>query len=124
MRKIPSMKTLEATLSGVLSKGHTPVDEALKQLRNVLVAWRDGTLNYRSMIHKPSRVMLEAANSILEGHGIEYLESVNGRAHAYYVNMGDTYAPTILLDTSSDSVRVTSWGDWVEAQERKGNRFE
>jgi len=68
--------------------------------------------------------MMQRVDEILEGYGIEGLESVNGRAHAYYVNMGDTYAPTILLDTSSDSVRVTSWGDWVEAQERKGNRFE
>lgn len=123
MRHIPSAKTLEAFFSDVLSKGHTPVDEALRELRRLLVAWRDGTLVSPSMITKPSRYMLEEANRILDGHGIEFLESENGKAAAYYVNMGDTYAPTLLLDTARSRVWATTWGDWVEAEERRGNRF-
>lgn len=124
MRHIPSAKTLENAFSDVLSKGRIPVDEALRELRALLVAWRDGALRYESTITKPSRYMLEEANRILDGHGIEFLESENGKAAAYYVNMGDTYAPTLLLDTARSRVWATTWGDWVEAEERRGNKFD
>ena len=35
-----------------------------------------------------------------------------------YVNRGDTYAPTILLDHETGRFHATSWGNWVEGHER------
>ncbi|ESR23658.1 hypothetical protein N177_2888 [Lutibaculum baratangense AMV1] len=34
---------------------------------------------------------------------------------ALYVNMGDSYAPTIVYDVASGEYLFTSWGDVVEA---------
>jgi hypothetical protein len=89
-------------------------------LRETLVVWRDGG--------STSRLMLERLNHYLEGHGIEYIRSTKDDQHgahgAYYVNMGDTYVPTFVLDLDRNRVWATSWGDWVETQERQGKKFD
>lgn len=69
---------------------------------------------------------LEAANKLLEGHGIEAIggEWQNGYwcdIRAAYVNMGDTYACTLIYDRDK-GWQVTSYGDWIEALERTGER--
>lgn len=119
MRHIPSEKMLKRMLSGVLEKTRDGVDLNIKRLRVVLVQWRNRWIK--------SQYMLKEANIILEGFGIEYIRSEQDDqydAHgAYYVNMGDTYTPTILLDLDRNRVWATSWGDWVEAEERQGKRF-
>lgn len=119
MRHIPSEKMLRNVLSGVLQKTHRDPDDAIKELRRMLVYWRDGRIK--------SRQLLEGVNEILEGFGVEYIRSEKDdqyNAHgAYYVNLGDTYVPTILLDLDRNRVWATSWGDWVEAEERQGKRF-
>lgn len=116
---IPSEKVLQQMLSDVLQKAPGDPRENLKRLRGMLVQWRDGRIK--------SRTLLEYANTILDGHGVEYIRSDRDDqwdAHgAYYVNMGDTYVPTILLDLDRDRVWATSWGDWVEAEERRGKKF-
>lgn len=38
---------------------------------------------------------------------------------AEYVNMGETYTPTLLFDTENQTLHVTSWGDWYEEWETK-----
>ena len=38
--------------------------------------------------------------------------------------MGDTYSTTLILDTGKDRIWITGWGDWVEAEERNGNKFD
>lgn len=124
MRHIPSLKTLRAAFMQQLEHDYPDPEKRVRQLRKLLEGWRDGTLSYTSMVHSPSRYMLQLANDILQGHGIEHVESANGRAEAYYVNMGDTYTATILLDTKRSTVLATSWGDWVEKEERAGNRFD
>lgn len=111
MRHIPSKKKLVEMLWDVMRDRR----ELIPNLRKLLEEWKHRGIS--------SREMMEEANGILDGHGVEYLESDNGRAEAYYVNMGDTYTPTILLDTKKDRVWATDWGSWVEAEERKGNRF-
>lgn len=118
MRHIPSQKTLKDVFwkQFVHDYDFDRAKLTLTVLRNLLVAWKDGLAK--------SREMLEEANQLLHGHGIEHLRSVNGKAEAYYVNMGDTYTSTILLDTQRDKVSATDWGSWVEAEERAGNRFE
>lgn len=72
-----------------------------------------------------------ALNEVLDGYGVEGLRA--GEDERYrgndmwvddhfwqgvrleYVNMGDTYTPTIGYDIAKDRFVVTSWGDWYEA---------
>jgi len=68
---------------------------------------------------------LDFVNQTLNGHGVE---AIRGDYHvdnyyydivALYVNMGDTYNSTILYETDNDRFLLTSWGDWVERNDRK-----
>ena len=58
---------------------------------------------------------LEAVNELVGGHGVEYVpQGTNAKSPAfYYLNMGDTYTPT-LVRTGSKRYRVACWGDLVE----------
>jgi hypothetical protein len=120
MRHIPSEKMLRKVFGDTLDKTRPwGSQEGVKQLRQVLVRWRDREIK--------SREMLKEADRILQGFGIEYIRSARDDVYdahgAYYVNQGDTYVPTILLDLDRNRVWATSWGDWVEAEERQGKRF-
>jgi len=64
-------------------------------------------------------------NKIVNGHGVESLRG-NKRVDPYfdntvalYVNMGDSYAPTLLYETETGKWRLTTWADWVEKHDRK-----
>ena len=117
MRHIPSLKRLRDVFGQQFRHDYgNEAGQKLRELRRTLVAWRDQKAN--------SQDTLEKANEYLEGFGIEYLESVNERARAYYINMGDTYNSTLVLDIPRYRIWATTWGDWLEAEERKGNRFE
>lgn len=56
---------------------------------------------------------LEWANHVLAGHGVEYIRDKRGGIS--YVNMGDSYAPTVIYDHSARRFRFTSIGDLIEA---------
>ena len=78
----------------------------------------------RRCYSEPPRVekILEALNELLEGYGTEvirgrYVDSFWRESQLAYVNMGETYAPTIGYDTEEDEYVLTSWGDWYEANE-------
>lgn len=71
---------------------------------------------------------MHAINEFLEGFGVESLELADNQkwvdkyymwSRASYVNMGDTYAATILRDNKTGSYTIKSWGDFVEAQSKK-----
>lgn len=71
--------------------------------------------------HPPRKaeLKLEAINEVLEGHGVEalrgrHVDNFHYDVQACYVNMGDTYAPTVLLDHEELRWHFTSWGDWIE----------
>jgi hypothetical protein len=117
MSHIPSLKTLRDVFGQSFRHdyGEDLAEKNLKELREALVLWREHRLS--------SKHMMQLANMFLKGHGIEYLESENERAKAYYVNTGDTYNATLLLDIPRNRVWATTWGDWVEAEERRGNKF-
>jgi hypothetical protein len=53
---------------------------------------------------------LGAANVILEGYGVEYIEHRGKGIH--YVNMGDSYATTIMR--VDGKLRIGDWGSIVE----------
>ncbi len=38
---------------------------------------------------------------------------------AIYLNMGDTYATTLLFDVNADKWVITTYGDWVERYSKK-----
>jgi hypothetical protein len=38
---------------------------------------------------------------------------------ATYCNAGDTYSPTILHDAGAGRFRLTTYGDWVERNEKR-----
>lgn len=114
MRRIPSLKALRARERELLGNA-APEGATLEKVRAVLVQWRDREIKTRDLMAQ--------LDALMGTHGVEYIESENGRARAYYCNAGDTYALTILVDASSMNARLTSWGDWAEAQERRGNRF-
>jgi hypothetical protein len=68
---------------------------------------------------------MDLANKLLSGHGIE---AVRGDYHvdnyyydtvALYVNMGDTYAATLLFETDTGRFKLTTLGDWVEKNQRR-----
>ena len=112
-RHIPSLKTIRRGLDPFFN--HDSVPENAAKLRKVLEDWRDGGIR--------SREMLDTANALLNAHGVESITSENERADAYYVNMGDTYTTTVLLDLPRDTVFITDYGSYVEKEERAGNRF-
>ena len=110
----PSRKTLEAAFPG---KG--------KELRKLIEGDGVYPTDYDSVtsleghcFNSPSysHGLLTAINEIIEGHGIEQIRPKDEDRHPSYdyINMGDTYAVTILL-RSDGRLIVGCWGDIVEA---------
>jgi hypothetical protein len=65
--------------------------------------------------HKDYVLKLEAINELIGGHGVEYIPAgSNAKSPAIdYINLGDTYTPTILR-LGPKRYRVQCWGDIVE----------
>lgn len=116
--RLPSIKTLEAAFPG---KG--------KEIRDLLSCKGDSR-SYKSVqeweaqcYNKPryyERLMC-ALNEVVEGFGVEpiWSEKNDFWPTAEYINMGDTYAATLLYDHTTYTIRVTSWGDWYERNEKR-----
>lgn len=72
---------------------------------------------FETCYHKPGlrERMMNCLNEICGGHGVEAIEGESFRQPAaLYVNMGDTYTPTILFSYKTDSFSLTTWGDFAE----------
>lgn len=65
---------------------------------------------YRSSMWRTS-VALHAIGELIGGFGIEAL----GDKYEY-VNMGDTYATTLIYSSDQDRLFIGSWGDFVESE--------
>jgi len=61
---------------------------------------------------------LEKVDKIINAHGIEAIRGEYGIV-AHYVNTGDTYNATLLHDVNKNKLYLTTWGDWVEKNNRK-----
>jgi hypothetical protein len=68
--------------------------------------------------------MMEEANELIGGYGVEAIKSEEfweswwwQDTIALYVNMGESYAPTILYDVTERNFKVTSHADWTEEWE-------
>lgn len=73
--------------------------------------------------HKPRHdaLVMFALNHVFDCHGVEpvrlegeWVDSYHGDIVATYINTGDTYASTIVLDSESGEYLLTSYGDYVE----------
>jgi len=80
-----------------------------------------------SCYHYPrtQEIKLEALNELLGGYGVECIrledswDTFYGDCVASYINLGDTYTPTLLLDHQQNRWRLTDWGSWYEAAEQR-----
>lgn len=68
--------------------------------------------------------VLKTANQLLNGYGVEGLRDERAWVDHYYqdfialyVNLGETYTPTVVFDTENRKFYVTSWGDFYEGWE-------
>lgn len=73
-------------------------------------------------------LVLKVANIFLDGFGVEHILPEEGYcltegrewsrlrngAYASFINLGRTYAPTILYDYVREELIVSSWGGWCE----------
>ncbi len=97
-----------------------------------IVALIDGAIdpdNYKSVqdwsrqcYNEPSKheKVFCAVNELLEGFGVEAIWSTDSELHpvAEYVNMGDTYFPTICY--CDGEFMLSDWGSLVEKLESEG----
>jgi hypothetical protein len=68
---------------------------------------------------------MDEANRLIGGHGVEAIRIEGAHVDNYhfdivatYVNMGDPYVATLLHESETGRFLLTTWGDWVEANER------
>lgn len=96
---LPSVQTLSA------------ITNSPKTLRRALEAFRDDK--------ETLRATMERADELIGGHGVEYIRhKLDGCRVVYgveYVNMGDTYANTLVYDHRNNRFAVCSWGSIVES---------
>lgn len=72
--------------------------------------------------HRPrkSEIKMEALSELLGGYGVEaiesdaYIDSFYGNFIAEYINLGDSYATTIVLCHERSVFKLTSAGDYIE----------
>jgi protein-L-isoaspartate O-methyltransferase len=70
--------------------------------------------------------IMETANKLLDGYGVELLTDERGDWSSYYgygvilyVNLGDTYETTLVYDIKKTTFLVTSWGDFYDEWDSK-----
>ena len=72
----------------------------------------------RSLKLMPTEELLERANALVDGYGVEYIahrdDTFRQRHGLEYVNVGDTYSTTFVWDHHRERLLITSWGDIVE----------
>ncbi len=77
---------------------------------------------YHNIPPRVDRIML-IANKLLDGFGVEYIpDREDSYTEAYgldYINFGDTYSTTLLLDLTKGKFFIGSWGDEVERHPRR-----
>ena len=103
----PSLKTLHAAFDQFGLD-----DSVVPELRELLVDFDHG--------HVRASAALRYANRLLDGSGVEAIFAQDEMwPEMEYVNMGDMYTPTVVYDRNSGRFKIMSYGDWVEAYERK-----
>jgi len=114
----PSIKTIESRLGDILRK------EYGDNLKNELTTIRNSM--FKADSHNRIDQALDSINNILGGYGVEAIRDNKWSSYycdigLLYVNLGDTYTPTVIYDTRSDKWIIASWGDIVERNEKRFN---
>lgn len=108
-----------------------------KTLRELLKIDAEKAIKLKAALNKADRTLgqmepedvdaaLELADALMGTYGVEAIRGEGwedpyyGDIVALYVNTGETYEGTLLYDVEADRFYATSYGDWIEAQERKG----
>lgn len=116
----PSIKTIETRLAEPLKKqGKFEPKRAARLIRALMGAGVD----HRTNGYRPSDA-LDEISKVLEGYGVAVLtdnelDSFYCNAGVLYVNMGDSYAPTVCYDTRKKKWMVCSWADLVEGDSKR-----
>jgi len=79
---------------------------------------------YRVRYFDTKHWIFTALNEIMAGYGVECIPHPNenhGNGIAEYINMGDTYTPTIVL--CDGEFEVNSWGDFYEGWLQEQGEF-
>lgn len=122
MTRLPSIKTLRA----VFAERAPEARRILEMTRAELEAHPVGAARVAECYHAPNTrdLRMTVLDSLDTGlHGAEgfVIGRRNGtQATVWYLNTGDTYAPTLVF--WAGRYRVESWGDRVEILERQGWR--
>lgn len=71
----------------------------------------------------PEKERLEKVNELIKGYGTEAIRGTWENGYwcdivACYVNLGDTYATTVMHVRTGKFI-VCSWGDWIERNQKK-----
>ena len=112
--RVPSIKTLMERLG---------IDKTKAQKIRALMKGEQYDMDYGNPNPREQEIdmILDDINKILNGHGVEHIENYgNWVNHWYqntnllYVNMGDTYTPTIVYDTEKEQFICGDWGSIVE----------
>lgn len=114
--RLPSVKTIHAGLDQhLVHEGRATAGEVRAALERV---YGKRAINEE----------LQIISQMLGGHGVEAIrgdefDSYWGDTVAVYVNMGDTYTTTVLFDVDKGKFEITSYGDWIEREERRGRKI-
>lgn len=115
---LPDWTDLYAADACASPDGKRSAEGAAKAVAGLLRAWKAGTLDAEDV--------LAHADRILGGYGVERLdlpapEDSESGGVARYVNMGDTYAGTLIYLEDADAPRgrflASDWGSVLEAAE-------
>ena len=98
------------------TKGFRIGGPAVKTMSERLRISKADAQKLKDMMNDGEPRILQAADGMMDGHGVE---RIPGRPGLMYVNMGDTYDTTLIYDYKTDRFVVSSWGDIVERQPRR-----
>jgi hypothetical protein len=106
--KTPSIKTLS-----LITDKAKQAKELLLMSRAELEQTPVGFARLTECYHPPKTwdIRMTCLNSLLDGFGVDSFQLKNG-SWVEYINLGDTYSPTIVR--INGNYRVTSWGDIAE----------
>jgi hypothetical protein len=103
-RRLPSVKTIQSSLADCKDDAH--------KIRRIM----------EDCLHRPL-TLLQRVNKFLGAHGVEYIADRRDDQHDVYgieyINMGDSYIPTLCYDRDKDRIFISSWGDIVEKYPRR-----
>lgn len=108
----------EANLALLIMRGRVDPLNHPRRFPNTC-KWIDACYN----TPRRSEIKLSALDELLHTYGVEpindentFVDSYYGSVIASYLNVGETYMPTILLDHVHSRWRLTSWGDFYESR--------